>query len=44
MNLKNLFINHCKREGLEINNNQIATIEIINKFYQNNFNYNFFNN
>jgi cell division protein ZapE len=44
MNLKNLFINHCKREGLEINNNQIATIEIINKFYQNNFNYNFFTN
>ena len=42
MNLKKLFINHCKTKGLEINNNQISTIENINEFYQNNFNYNFF--
>ena len=44
MNLKKLFLNYCKIKGLEINNNQITTIETINKFYQNNFNYNFFAN
>ena len=42
MNLKNLFLNHCKAKNLEININQITTIEFINKFYQDNFNYNFF--
>jgi len=42
MNLKKLFINHCKENGLEINHNQIKTIEVINEFYQINFNYNFF--
>ena len=42
MNLKKLFLNHCKRNGLEINHNQIKTIEVINEFYQINFNYNFF--
>ena len=44
MNLKKLFINHCKVEGLEINTNQITTIEVINEFYHNNFNHNFFTN
>ena len=44
MNLKKLFLIHCKTKKLEINNNQIATIETINKFYQNNFDYNFFTN
>ena len=44
MNLKKLFINHCKTKRLEINNNQIVTIKIIDIFYQNNFNYNFFTN
>ena len=44
MNLKKLFIYYCKTKGLEINNNQIITIKIINQFYQNNFNYNFFKN
>ena len=44
MNLKKLFLNHCKIKGLEINNNQIITIETINKFYQNNFGYNVFIN
>jgi len=44
MNLKKLFLNYCKIKRLEINNNQITTIETINKFYQNNFNYNFFAN
>ena len=42
MNLKNLFLKHCKAKNLEININQITTIEFINKFYQDNFNYNFF--
>ena len=44
MNLKKLFLNHCKAKGLEINDNQITTIEAINKFYQNNFNYKFIEN
>ena len=41
MNLKKLFINHCQIKGLEINDNQIITIEAINEFYKKNFNYNF---
>jgi predicted ATPase len=41
MNLKKLFINHCKIKKLEINDNQIKIIEVINQFYQDNFNYNF---
>ena len=44
MNLKKLFISHCKSEGLEINTNQIKTIESINEFYHNNFSHNFFTN
>ena len=44
MKLEKLFLNHCKIKGLEINNNQITTIQSINKFHQNNFNYNFFTN
>ena len=41
MNLKQLFIDHCKIKGLEINANQIICIEAINRFNQNNFNHNF---
>ena len=44
MNFKKLFINYCKTKGLEINSNQVKTIEVINKFYEDNFNYNFFTN
>jgi cell division protein ZapE len=44
MNLKRLFIDHCKTKGLEINNNQVKIIEVINEFYHDNFNYNFFSN
>ena len=44
MNLKKLFLNYCEINRLEINDNQIGTIEIINNFYQSNFNYNFFLN
>ena len=41
MNLKQLFIDHCKIKGFEINNNQITCIEAINKFNKDNFDYNF---
>jgi cell division protein ZapE len=41
MNLKQLFIDHCKIKGFEINNNQIKCIEAINKFNKDNFDYNF---
>jgi len=44
MNLKKLFLNHCKTKGFEINDKQIATIEAINEFYRDNFNYNLFSN
>ena len=44
MNLKKLFLIHCRTKGLEINNNQIIIIEAINEFYQINFNYKFFKN
>ena len=42
MNFKKLFLNHCKKNGFEINDNQIVIIELIDKFYQDNFNFNFF--
>ena len=44
MDLKKLFLSRCKTKNLEINNNQITIIEAINKFYQTNFNNNFFTN
>ena len=44
MNLKKLFLYHCKTNGFEINDNQIIIIESISKFYKDNFNYNFFSN
>ena len=44
MNLKKLFLDHCTAKGLEINNNQIKIVEVISKFYQDNFNYSFFSN
>ena len=44
MDLKKLFISHCKKKSLEINNNQIIIIDTIKKFYQTNFNKNFFTN
>jgi len=44
MNLKKLFLDYCKTKKLEINSNQLITIEAISKFYLNNFNYNFFAN
>ena len=44
MNFKKIFIDHCKIKGFEININQIEIVEIINQFYQGNFNHNFFSN
>ena len=44
MNLKKLFIDYCRVKGFEINSNQIIMIESISKFYQDNFNHNFFSN
>ena len=44
MNFKKLFLAHCKIKGFEINTNQIEIVEMINQFYQDNFNHNFFSN
>jgi len=41
MNLKKLFINHCKMKTFEINDSQITTIKAINEFYRSNFDYSF---
>ena len=37
MNLNKLFINHCKKNNLEVNPNQIDIIKELNKFYNLNF-------
>ena len=42
MNLKKLFLKYCAIKGFEINNDQIRTVESLNKFYQNNLDYSFF--
>ena len=41
MNLKKLFIDHCKMKTFEINDSQITTIKAINEFYRSNFDYSF---
>jgi cell division protein ZapE len=41
MNFKKLFINYCKEKDLEINEGQIKIVELIDKFYQLNFNASF---
>tara|TARA_B100000795_G_scaffold269398_1_gene258651 strand:- start:65 stop:1117 length:1053 start_codon:yes stop_codon:yes gene_type:complete len=38
MNFKKLFINYCKNKDLEINEGQVNIVELIDKFYQLNFN------
>ena len=38
MNLNRLFQNHCKKNNLEINLNQLDLIEELNLFYNHNFN------
>ena len=37
MNLKKLFLNHCKKNNLEINSNQLKPINELNNFYNLNF-------
>ena len=37
MNLNKLFLNHCKKNNLELNPNQIDLIEKLNQFYNLNF-------
>ena len=41
MNLNKLFLNHCKKNNLEVNPNQIDLIEELNQFYNFNFNKSF---
>jgi cell division protein ZapE len=41
MNLKKLFLNHCKKKNLEINLNQLELIDQLNNFYNLNFNKSF---
>jgi cell division protein ZapE len=41
MNLNKLFLNHCKKNNLEVNLNQIDLIEELNQFYNLNFNKSF---
>ena len=42
MNLNKLFLNYCKKNNLEVNPNQIDTIEELNRFYNLNFSNSFF--
>ena len=37
MNLNKLFLNHCKKNNLEVDPNQINLIEELNHFYNLNF-------
>jgi len=41
MNLKKLFLNHCKKNNLEINSNQLELVDQLNNFYSLNFNKSF---
>ena len=41
MNLNKLFLNYCKKKKLEVNPNQINTIDNLYKFYNLNFNKSF---
>jgi hypothetical protein len=41
MNLKKLFLNHCKKNNLEINPNQLELVDQLNNFYNLNFNKSF---
>jgi len=44
MNLKELFLNQCSNKKLEINNDQVHIVNLLNKFYQENFNKSFYSN
>jgi cell division protein ZapE len=41
MNLNKVFLNHCKKNNLEVNDNQLVLIEELNNFYKLNFNKSF---
>ena len=41
MNLNKLFINHCKKNNLEVNPDQVNLIEELNQFHNQNFNKSF---
>ena len=41
MNLNKLFLNHCKKNNLEINPNQLELVDQLNNFYNLNFNKSF---
>jgi cell division protein ZapE len=41
MNLKKLFTNYCKDKDLEIDDSQLSIVELIDRFYQDNFNISF---
>jgi cell division protein ZapE len=41
MNLKKLFLDHCKKNNLEINPNQLELVGQLNDFYNLNFNKSF---
>ena len=41
MNLNKLFLNHCKKNNLEVNTNQVNLIEELSSFYNLNFNKSF---
>ena len=41
MNLNKLFINHCKKNNLEVNPSQVNLIEELNQFHNQNFNKSF---
>ena len=41
MNLKKLFLNHCKKNNLEINPNQLELVDQLHDFYNLNFNKSF---
>ena len=42
MNLKKLFLAHCEKNEYEINNSQLIIINSLEKYYNENFNQNFF--
>ena len=44
MNFNKLFLDYCRVKGFEINDNQIITVELISKFYKENFDHSFFSN
>ena len=42
-NLEEKFISFCNSKNLEINQNQIATIKLLQDFYNKNFHFSIFN-